>query len=125
MPADKYEFHPTPQQMTFAHLISHIAHSNRALCSGIAGEPAPKDSGVTDKDGKAKLVADVKASFEYCTTALANVDDSKLGESVPPFHRTRANSMMSLAADLADHYSMAASYLRLNGMLPPTAKKKE
>ncbi|HEY6844315.1 MAG TPA: DinB family protein, partial [Thermoanaerobaculia bacterium] len=119
MPADKYEFHPTPEQMTFAHLMTHIAHSNRMLCSGIAGEAAPKDT-ATDKDGKEKLVADVKASFDYCTAALAKVDDSKLAEEVPPFHRSRANSMISLAADLADHYSAAAAYLRLNGLLPPT-----
>ena len=125
MPADRYDFHPTPQQMTFAHLMTHIAHSNRMLCSGIAGEPAPKDSGVTDKDGKDKLVADVKASFDYCSTALAHVDDSKLGEEVAPFHRSRANVMMALAADLADHYGAAAMYLRLNGLLPPTAQPKK
>src|SRR5438105_15145422 len=52
MPADKYDFHPTPAQMTFAHLITHIAGSNRFMCSSIAGEPEPKDTGVTDKDGK-------------------------------------------------------------------------
>ncbi|HUJ13722.1 MAG TPA: DinB family protein [Thermoanaerobaculia bacterium] len=124
MPADKYEYHPTPEQMTFAHLVFHIAHSNRMLCSGIAGEAAPKDT-ATDNDAKEKLVANMKESFDYCTNALAKVDDSKLGEEVPPFHRTRANSMMALAADLADHYSMAASYLRLNGLLPPTAQRKK
>ena len=48
MPADKYDFHPTPQQMTFAHLMTHIAGSNRIMCSSIAGESAPKDGGVTD-----------------------------------------------------------------------------
>lgn len=125
MPADKYEFHPTPEQMTFSHLMVHIAGSNRSLCSGIAGEPAPSASGVTEKDGKEKLVAEVKASFDYCNGALAKVDDSKLGEDIPRLHRTRAAAMMALAADLADHYGAAAMYLRLNGLLPPTAKPKK
>ncbi len=128
MPADKYGYHPTEPQMTFGHLMEHIAGSNRLICSSIAGEPKPKDSGVTEKDGKEKLVADVKASFDYCTTALAKVDDSKLGEEVPWFggHKvTRASAMMALAADLADHYGMAAMYLRMNGMLPPTAQPKK
>src|SRR5215470_13204200 len=49
MPADKYGFQPTPQQMTFAHLMTHIVESNRYMCSGIAGEPLPEASGVTDK----------------------------------------------------------------------------
>jgi hypothetical protein len=125
MPADKYDFRPTPEQMTFAHLMTHIATSNRIMCSGIGGEPTPKESGVTDKDGKDKLVAEVKASFDYCSTVLAKVDDSRLGEEVPLFNRTRANVMMFLTADLADHYSTAAMHLRLNGLVPPTAKPKK
>ena len=58
--------------------------------------------------------------------ALANVDDSKLGDTLPFFGgRTisRGGMMMNLSAEFADHYSMAAMYLRLNGLLPPTAKK--
>jgi hypothetical protein len=125
MPADKYDFHPTPQQMTFAHLMTHIAGSNRIMCSSIAGESEPKDNGVTDKDAKDKLLADVKATFDYCNSALAKVDDSKLGEELPRFSHTRAYVMMFLVADLADHYSLAASYLRLNGILPPTAQPKK
>jgi uncharacterized damage-inducible protein DinB len=125
MPADKYDFHPTPQQMTFAHLMTHIAGSNRIMCSSIAGESEPKDGGVTDKDGKDKLLAEVKASFDYCSSALAKVDDSKLGEELPRFGHTRAYVMMFLIADLADHYSMAATYLRLNGVVPPTAQPKK
>jgi hypothetical protein len=125
MPADKYDFHPTPQQMTFAHLMTHIAGSNRIMCSSIAGESAPKDGGVTDKDGKDKLLAEVKASLDYCRDALAKVDDSKLGEELPAFGHSRAYVMMFLVADLADHYGLAATYLRLNGLLPPTAQTKK
>jgi uncharacterized damage-inducible protein DinB len=128
MPADKYGYHPTEKQMTFGHLIEHIALSNRFMCSSIAGESEPKGNGATEKDGKDKLVADMKASFDYCGTALAKVDDSKLGEEVPWFggrKATRANVMIALPADLADHYGMAAMYLRLNGMLPPTAQPKK
>ena len=34
-------------------------------------------------------------------------------------------AMLDAAEDWADHYSQLAIYLRLNGFLPPTAKKKE
>src|SRR5579862_4741209 len=122
MPADKYNFQATPPQMTFAHLMWHIAVSNRYMCSGISGVPMPPKSAVTDKASKDTLVAEVKASFDYCNTVLAKVDDSALSEPVPLFeNRTRANVMMILVADLADHYSLAAAYLRLNGLVPPTA----
>ena len=124
MPADKYAFQPTPQQMTFAHLMTHVVESNRYMCSSLAGAPLPKDSGVKDTDGKDAIVADVKASFDYCSQMLAKLDDSTLREQVPLFKRTRANLMMFLAADHADHYATAAIYLRLNGLLPPTAQPK-
>jgi len=122
MPADKYGFQPTPQQMTFAHLVTHIVESNRYMCSGIAGEPLPKASGVTENDGKDKLVADVKASFDYCDRVLSTMDDSHLADEVPLFKHSRADVMMFLIADHADHYATAAMHLRLTGRLPPSAK---
>ncbi len=124
MPADKYGFQPTPQQMTFAHLMTHIVESNRYMCSNLAGEPLPKASDVTDTDRKDVIVADVKASFDYCTRVLAKMDDSRLAEDVPLFKRTRAALMIFLSADHADHYATAAMYLRLNGLIPPTAQPK-
>lgn len=121
MPAEKYDFRPTPQQMTFAHLVLHIATSNRVMCASIAGVPWPAQTSVTDKAAKDTLVAEVKESFGYCKQVLAKLDDSALDEQLPKFDRTRANVMMMLAADLADHYGAEAMYLRLNGLLPPTA----
>jgi DinB superfamily len=130
MPTDKFDFHPTPAQMTFAHLTAHIAGSNYFLCSKISGTPAPEEPKLTDTEGKDKLVAALHASFEYCSTALAKVDDSNLDEKLTLFGGrsfTKAAAMMILSSDWADHYSAQAMYLRLNGILPPTAQpaKKE
>ena len=125
MPADKYMFQPTPAQMTFAHLMTHVVESNRYMCSSIAGEDLPKSSDVKDTDGKDAIVADVKASFAYCNKVLATVDDSRLADPIPLFKRTRANLMMFVASDHADHYATAAIYLRLNGLIPPTAQPKK
>jgi hypothetical protein len=124
MPADKFSYSPTPQQMTFAHLTAHIATSNMFLCSKISGTPAP-DLKLADTDPKDTLVAGLKASFDYCTTALAAVDDSKLGQPIVLFGNrpnTMAGAMISITDDWADHYSTQAGYLRLNGILPPTAQ---
>jgi hypothetical protein len=67
----------------------------------------------------------VKASFEFCHKALASADDSKMGEDIKWFDgkpRVRAWAFLGLAASWADHYGMAAMYLRQNGLLPPTAQ---
>jgi hypothetical protein len=37
---------------------------------------------------------------------------------------TKATAVLYLVSDWADHYGGAATYLRLNGLLPPTAKQK-
>jgi hypothetical protein len=124
MPADKYGFKPTPEMNPFAHLVMHIAQSNNGLCSKISGMPAP-DAKMVDTDGKDKLVAALKASFEYCTTALEKVDDSKLGDPMMLFGNhpsSRAGALIVLSDDWYDHYGAQAMYLRLNGILPPTAQ---
>jgi len=126
MPANKFSFKPTPPQMTFAHLVIHIAESNNYLCAKAGDVAAPKVPELSETDGKDKLLAAMKASFDFCTTALAKVDDSKLGDTVDLFggrQGPRAFALIALTNDWADHYSAAAQYLLLNGLLPPTAKK--
>lgn len=128
MPANKYGYKPTPQQMTFGKLVEHMAGSNNFLCSKISGVAAPAEERLSETDPKDKLVSALKASFAYCTQAMANVDDSKLGEPLTAFGgRTvsRAAAMIALTNDFADHYGMASMYLRLNGMLPPTAQHEK
>jgi hypothetical protein len=127
MPADKYNYKPTPDQMSFAHLVVHIAESNNAMCAKIADVPEPKVEELKETDSKDKLVAAVRASFDFCNGALANVNDSKLGDVVD-LGRTqgpRAMAVFYLAGGWSDHYGAAAIYLRLNGLLPPTAQPKK
>jgi hypothetical protein len=127
MPADKFSFKPTPDQMTFGHLVVHIIDSNNSICAKAAAIPEPKVDAVKDSDPKDKLLAAAKASFDFCGDAVAKMDDSKLGDSVELFggHQfPRAMAVLGMASGWADHYGAAAFYLRLNGILPPTAQKK-
>lgn len=129
MPSDKYSYKPTEQQMTYGHLVLHVIESNNLLCSKVADMPEPKPPvALKDTDGKDKLVTALEASFDFCSTALAKVDDSKLGDEVPLFggrKGSRAFGLIALTSSWADHYSSAAMYLRLNGILPPTAQPKK
>ena len=124
MPAEKYSFKPTPEMNTYAHLVMHSAQANNTLCSKISGTAAPEGT-VADTDSKDKLVAALKSSFDFCTTVLAGADDSKLGEPVtlgPNRQSTRAGTMILLSDEWFDHYGTQAVYLRLNGILPPSAQ---
>jgi uncharacterized damage-inducible protein DinB len=126
MPADKFNYKPSTDQMTFGHLVVHMAETNDLLCSKAAAVPAPKVEEMKETDSKDKLVAALRASFDFCSETLARMDDSKLEETTEGFggkQVTRAWLSLVLAGTWADHYAEAAMYLRLNGVLPPTAKK--
>jgi hypothetical protein len=125
MPADKYSYKPTPAQMSFGEIVMHLAQGNDALCGLIGGVKAPTRTKVSATDPKAAQVARLKETFAFCDQALANLDDSKLNEQGSMFGmaKTRAGWEFLTVGDWADHYSQMANYLRLNGQLPPTAKK--
>jgi hypothetical protein len=126
MPADKFGYKPTPEQMSFGELVAHITEGNYFFCANVGDVPRPKVDELKGTEGKDKLVASVKASFDFCSDALTKADDSKLGEPIQWFDnkpRPRAAAFLALASSWADHYGIAAMYLRLNGLLPPTAKR--
>ncbi len=125
MPADKYSFKPTPAQMSFGDIVMHLSGGNDFLCGTIGGVKAPTRTKLAATAGKDALVARLKETFAFCDQALAGLDDSKLTEKLTVFGQTmsRASVEVETIGDWADHYSQAAIYLRLNGLLPPTAKK--
>ena len=126
MPADKYDYKPTADQMTFGHLAAHIVESNNYFCASVGDVPEPKVEELKGTEGKDKLVAAMKTSFQFCHEALAKADDSKMSSDIKWFDgkpRARTWAFVALPSSWADHYGAAAMYLRLNGILPPTAKK--
>lgn len=124
MPAEKYSYKPTADQMTFGHLMTHVAEANNNFCAAIGGQSPAKVDESSDKD---KLVTAVKDSFSFCEQVLAKADDTNLGQSVTLFKQdtTRGAAMLRLATSWGDHYGAAAMYLRLNNLLPPTAKTEK
>ena len=91
----------------------------------LGGVKRPTREKIAATAGKAALIARLKESFQFCHTALAALDDSKLSEELTVFGEkmSRADLALVAAGDWADHYSQLAIYMRLNGLLPPTAKK--
>jgi hypothetical protein len=128
MPADKFSYKPTPDQVSFAHLVVHIIGFNNGLCAKAADIAEPKVEEVKESDSKDKLLAAATASYDFCGDALGKMDDSKLGETIELFggrQAPRAMADLILASGWADHYAAAAMYLRLNGIVPPSAQPKK
>jgi hypothetical protein len=126
MPADKYGYHPTPDQWSYGKIVSHVILANFGVCGMLSGDRPGSGPAVTDTTPKDQLVTVLKQSFDTCQKALDGLQDSSLGATINYFRgakKPRARALIELTDDLEDHYSQMASYLRMNGMLPPSAKK--
>jgi hypothetical protein len=128
MPADKYNYRPTPSQMSFAQVQVHLINEgNDLLCGKVAGMAPPQRTAIDTTAGKDALVARLKETFQFCESAFSKLDDANLSAPIQLFGPnpfTLASAMMITVGDWADHYSQEANYLRLNGVLPPTARPR-
>lgn len=134
IPASKFNYKPTPAQLTVGYIAQHLASDNYNFCNNFGAMKATisaKDSATADSVKatwpKDELVSKMKASFAFCESAFAQLDDAKLGDQVSMTFGTntrvitRAAMVLGHALDMADHYSQIANYMRLNNILPPTA----
>ena len=134
IPEAKFSYRPTPAQLSIGYIAQHLATDNYFFCNNFGAMKASRSASDTTTADSVKatwpkdlLVAKLKESFAFCESAFAQLDDAKLGESftvtVSGGTRTLVRASMALnhAVDMADHYSQLANYMRLNGMVPPTA----
>ena len=134
IPESKFSYKPTPAQLTIGFIAQHVASDNYFFCNNFGAAKATltaEDTATADsvkaKWPKAKLVSKLKESFAFCQTALGQVNDAALAETITltfgaqSQQRPRISMLLGHAIDLADHYSQLANYMRLNNILPPTA----
>ena len=134
IPAAKFSYKPTPAQQTIGYIAQHLVNDNYFFCNNFGAMKGTRSAADTTTADSVKatwpkdsLVSQLKASFKFCEGAIAQVDDAKLADQITMTfggqsrNTARANMLLGHALDLADHYSQLANYMRLNGMLPPTA----
>ena len=134
IPEAKYGYKPTPAQLTIGYVAQHLADDSYFFCNQLGDMKAtrPERDTATPDSVKAKwpkdsLVAKLKESFAFCERAFGQLDDAKLADQITMTFGGSARQVprvqMALfhLLDMTDHYSQIANYMRLNGMLPPTA----
>lgn len=125
-PESLYAYRPTPQVRTFGQLVGHLAGSQYMFCAIALGEP-PREEDAVEKTAtsKADLVAALKASTTYCDRAYAQTDQASLAP-VKLFgqDRTRLYALMQNATHNGEHYGNIVTYLRLNGIVPPSSRPR-
>jgi hypothetical protein len=133
IPAAQYSFRPTPIQQSIGYIAQHLENANYELCALINDTKyvrSAKDSladTVKARWPKDTLTARVRASLVYCGDAIGRLTDARLADTLqagPPGAREpvlRVRYLILLVTDLAEHYAQLATYMRILGLVPPSA----
>jgi hypothetical protein len=119
IPAAQYQFRPTPSQQTVGYIAQHLENANYSQCEDLGGAKHPRTSKDSLPDTvkarwpKDTLVARLDASLQFCGEVL-----ERLGHVDAP---GVLNTLLALETDLAEHYSQISVYMRLLGLVPPSA----
>lgn len=136
IPASQYGFRPTAAQQSIGYIAQHLESANYALCSRFGRQRhvmSAKDSladTIKAQWPKDTLIARVRASLVFCRDEIEQLTDAQLADeftiSTPSGPQTvlRVRDLMLLITDLAEHYSQLSSYMRLLGLVPPSAQAR-
>ena len=121
MPAEKYSYRLTPQQMTFAEWLNHATQRNYSDCAVLKGEPVSElEKKAASLKEKAEVGKALKDSFAYCADALKGMDDQKAISSP-----AMSNAFLHLVVHNNEIYGNVVGYLRTAGIVPPSTAGRE
>ena len=133
IPASQYGFRPTPVQQSVGFIAQHLENANYHLCSqfGVRQHVMTARDSLADtikaQWPKDTLISRLRASLVFCGAAIETLTDAQLADeftvSTPSGPQTvrRARYLILLVTDLAEHYSQISNYMRLLGLVPPSA----
>ena len=123
MPEEKYAFRPSPDVRTFGQLIAHVAGAQFSFCSAVLGDPPRAENDIekttTTKVDLQKALAE---SNTYCKRAyaLSDADAATVGRGFG--QHTKLYGLIENATHDNEHYGNVVTYLRMNGLVPPSSK---
>jgi uncharacterized damage-inducible protein DinB len=130
MPADKYNFRPNPEEMSFGEVMAHIALANLGACSNASGMTRPalpprlvewsKDTQKVEVE-KETAIQFLGDSFDFCNKAVAAMTPTRMDTVVGPPARnlTGYEWLWAYFTHTAHHRGQAEVYLRVSGIKPP------
>jgi uncharacterized damage-inducible protein DinB len=119
-----YAFHPTEEVRSVGRILAHVANSQHFFCSSAAGEDNPNTENLEEtRTTKADIIAALEESFAYCESVYAKTTDAKGAEPVTFFGgpNTVSGVLAFNSAHNYEHYGNLVTYMRLNGITPPSS----
>jgi hypothetical protein len=125
MPEADFQYKPTPEIRTYARIVNHVTEAQFHTCSALNGGTFDPKSVPSDTADKTTVLAGLKASFAECDKAFAALTDATIAEilTVGPVKRSRIGLAWGTVSHDNEQYAELSTYLRLKGLVPPTAEK--
>ena len=127
MPEDKYAFKPAPEVMSYGLMLAHLANAQFYQCSTAMGEKTIDKGFHESLHTKTQIVAGLKEGFAYCDAAYASLTDASSAATVNFFgsQRTKLSGLYSNTAHMWEHYGNLVTYMRINGVVPPSSEPQK
>ncbi len=137
MPADKFDFAPSPSQgafkgvRTFRLQATHIATVIYEVSASVLGEANPvslgeHENGAASIKSKEDVVKYLKAAFVYGHKAMNSITEKNATELIKAPFGNQSMPRLNLATIPAwhsfDHYGQMVVYARMNGIVPPASR---
>jgi uncharacterized damage-inducible protein DinB len=124
LPADKFNWRPSPDSRSFAEVFLHVAGERYGILA-LMGVPPPAgfDGKTFEKSttDRARIVEELDKSWDFAQKAIngmTNADFAKLLPKLGP-QANAGDVIYILVADAHEHLGQIVAYARENGIVPP------
>jgi uncharacterized damage-inducible protein DinB len=131
MPEAKYGFKPVDGVRTYGAILAHVAGASYEFCAAAKGEKPPHVEDEFEKSAKTKaeIVKALDGSIAYCDEVYKTLDDAKAAQMVAGAfggpQGARAANLIGNTAHFQEHYGNLVTYLRINGLVPPSSAPRK
>ena len=125
MPADKYTYRASVDEMTFAEQLTHIAAGidwhGQTLIMGRKERSEHDSTFIAAGKTKQQIIDLIEKTYKETSTGLRKFSRSHLDDRVAYFNKNRSKRQifMLLSDHITHHRAQLVVYLRLNGIPPP------
>ena len=134
MPAEDFDFKPTPEVRSFAQLLGHVTNANFFFCSQAKGAAMPTTTNFERVAERAALIKGLSDALAYCDAVYESTTDADFSQVVtlngfpgmnPKTTTSRGAVLMFNTTHNNEHYGNIVVYLRLKGKVPPSTARAQ
>jgi uncharacterized damage-inducible protein DinB len=122
MPGEKYNFKPTPDEMTFGEQLLHLSANMKWLCTSyLSSSEIPILKTSKQCQNKECIITELNETYDYAIYVLRHFNPLQLSDTVTFFAGPMNKiQIINLLNDHQTHHrAQLLVYLRLNGIKPP------